>query len=249
MENDPEMIRQQMGETRAALTEKLERLEQKVVGTVQDASTAVNETVGNVKEAVQDTVQNVKDSVHETVETVKGAFDIRYQTAQRPWTMMTGAVGLGFLSGYLLNRSGAPDRSERGPFAENLPAMEQRSLGEQNGRHFGDQQFTAGAESTRPASRSQPGIFERLGETFEEEISQLKGLAIGTMLGVIRDMAKDSVPEPVSHKVEDVINSITQKLGGQPVAGRLLPEKDGMADQEAEQFSHSAASGNHPPCA
>ncbi len=104
MENEPEVIRQQMDETRTALADKLEKLEQQVVGTVHDASEAVNETVGSVKEAVHETVQTVKESVHETMHSVKEVFDIRHQAAVRPWMMMTGAVGLGFLGGLLAHR-------------------------------------------------------------------------------------------------------------------------------------------------
>ena len=62
MEDAPEVIRQQMEDTRASLSEKLESLEQQVVGTVHDA-----------RDAVADTVQSVKD-----------AFDIKLQTRRHP---------------------------------------------------------------------------------------------------------------------------------------------------------------------
>ena len=94
MENECEVIRQQMDETRTAMTDKIETLEQQVVDTVQAASAAVSETV-----------QTVKDSVHETVETVKDTFDLPRQVERRPWTMMAGATALGYLGGYLLNRT------------------------------------------------------------------------------------------------------------------------------------------------
>src|SRR4051794_29513643 len=113
MDNEPEVIRQQMDETRTALTDKLELLEQQVVGTVQDATSAVAETVGTVKQAVQDTVQSVKETVHETVESVKETFDLKNQVERRPWMMVAGATALGFLGGYLLGggrEQGSRDR-------------------------------------------------------------------------------------------------------------------------------------------
>src|SRR5262245_52369843 len=67
MDNESEVIRQQMEQTRSALTAKVELLEHQVVETVHGATAAVSETVGNVKDVVQETVQTVKDSVHETV--------------------------------------------------------------------------------------------------------------------------------------------------------------------------------------
>lgn len=258
MENDPEMIRQQMDQTRSALTEKLERLEQQVVGTVQGATSAVNETVGNVREAVHETVGSVRDTVHETVrsvtesvhgtmESVKDAFDLERQVQARPWAMMAGAVGLGFVGGYLLRRTeGYPSdyMTERMSLAGHWRESEdqQRELG--NGRLEGAEERRAVDESER-AGRERTGILRHVGETFEKEISQLKGLAIGAMLGIVRDMAADAMPETIGPQVQDVINSVTQKLGGQPLRGRLLPAKDG-APHSSEEFSYSA-SGDHPP--
>jgi len=104
MDNEPEreVIRQQMEETRAALTDKLETLEHQVVDTVQGATTAVQETVATVKDAVQETVETVKGSVQETVETVKETFDLNRQVDRHPWLMFGGAVAVGYLGGRLL---------------------------------------------------------------------------------------------------------------------------------------------------
>ena len=75
MENEPEVIREQMQETRTGLAEKLEALEERVMG----VATAVSETVENVKEGVEGTVESVKETVSETVETVKDTFNLRKQ--------------------------------------------------------------------------------------------------------------------------------------------------------------------------
>src|SRR5262245_55877302 len=98
-DEQPKVIRHQMEETRASLTEKLETLEHQVVGTVQGATSAVTETVENVKEAVAETVETVKGTVRETVETVKETFDLSRQVDRHPWLMVGGSVALGFLCG------------------------------------------------------------------------------------------------------------------------------------------------------
>ena len=54
MDDDPEMIRHQMQETRSSLTDKIERLEQTVTDKVQSTTAAVTNTVESVKGAVQD---------------------------------------------------------------------------------------------------------------------------------------------------------------------------------------------------
>jgi hypothetical protein len=53
MENETELIRDQMAQTRTALTEKLEALEDVVLGTVEGTTRSVTETVEAVQEAVQ----------------------------------------------------------------------------------------------------------------------------------------------------------------------------------------------------
>src|SRR5262245_1321712 len=105
MDSQTEVIKMQMEETRSALAEKLETLEQHVVGTVQEASAAVTGTVTDVRAAVQDTIGTVKDSVEETVTSVKNTFDLSRQVEQHPWIMLGGSVAAGYIVGRLLNRS------------------------------------------------------------------------------------------------------------------------------------------------
>jgi ElaB/YqjD/DUF883 family membrane-anchored ribosome-binding protein len=224
MENDPEMIRKQMAETRTSLTQKLESLEQKVVDTVEGASCAVNQTVDNVKGAVHETVTTVKDSVRETVGSVRDAFDISRHVENRPWTMMAGAVAVGFLGGYMLHRSSTRERETREPERRRLGGRLSESDGARrgalNGWHAAD-----GPESpdSKPAPRDEePGVLSKMGGTFEKELGQLKGLAIGAMFGMIRDLAQDSVPAALEQQVGEVMDGITEKLGGQAIHGRLL---------------------------
>src|SRR5262249_54043362 len=89
MDAEPEVIRQDIEQTRSALTEKLETLEEEVMGTVR-----------NAKETVEETIENVAETVQETVETVQRTFDLEYQMQQRPWVLIGGSVGAGAAVGY-----------------------------------------------------------------------------------------------------------------------------------------------------
>lgn len=104
MDDTPEMIRQEMEETKARLADKLETLETQVAETVQSAGSAVNATVG----AVQETVESVTGAVQSTVRSVGEAFDLRRQIDRNPWWVMGGAVAVGFLAAELF----APARRE-----------------------------------------------------------------------------------------------------------------------------------------
>lgn len=234
MDNEPEVIRRQMEDTRTALSEKLETLEQQVVGTVQGATAAVNETVESVKEVVQDTVCTVKDvvqdtvdtvkgSVEETVETVKETFDLRHQVDQHPWAMVGGSVALGYLGGFLFAKSETCPAKTGRRYDSSLETS--RVSIEQNGlRSFRPLDETA-ERKVAPESASstgKAGWMDELSNLFGPEIDKLKGLAIGAMMGTIRDLINQSVPREVQPRIKEVMDDITTKLGGETLRGPLL---------------------------
>src|SRR5271170_3777083 len=107
-QQDTDEMRQDIDITRAAMADKLEALEDRVMGTVQSA-----------QETVQDSLQMAKD----TVATVKRNFDIKYQVEQHPWTMVGGCFLAGLALGCLCPR--VRRRSPQAPqrLAENDSAL------------------------------------------------------------------------------------------------------------------------------
>ncbi len=97
---DSAEMRQGIDETRSAMADKLEALENRVMGTVQSA-----------QETVQDSIQSAKD----TVASVKRTFDINHQVQERPWTIVGGCFLAGLAAGYLI--PGGPPRSSKPPHA------------------------------------------------------------------------------------------------------------------------------------
>jgi len=98
MAEQPEIIKQQMEETREALSEKIGALEDHVLNTVQGTTQAVSATVEKVADAVQSTVSSVKEEVGKSVESVKRTFDLRRQMDEHPWAMLAGSVALGYVA-------------------------------------------------------------------------------------------------------------------------------------------------------
>lgn len=80
-QQEPEQIRQQIVETRAALADKLGNLETEVMGTVEVA----------------------KQSVQDKVEDVKRAVDLREYIRERPWTWFGGSIAAGVATALLLS--------------------------------------------------------------------------------------------------------------------------------------------------
>jgi ElaB/YqjD/DUF883 family membrane-anchored ribosome-binding protein len=209
---DPETIRRKMEATRSSLAEKLEVLEQKVTDTVEGATSAVTETVENVKETVTETVEAVKDTVEETVESVAKAFNLSEQVQRYPWAMFGGSVALGFVGGLLLGPARPWGQAERptpsSPLLEEAP----------------EPVASYTPPTSREAETRRPGWWDQLLSTFGSEIDKVKGLALGALGGIVRDLAAEVVPENVKPMVTDLINDVTSKLGGHTIEGRVLPE-------------------------
>lgn len=219
---DEQVIREKMEETRTSLSEKLETLENKVVDTVKEATEAVSDTVGTVKETVEETVSTVKGSVESAVGTVKGAvtdsvetvkdwLDVSAHVEKHPWLAMTAAVA----AGYCLETMLEP-RSPEAPHRETYTSPARPH----NGRSH-----------RRPASKASAMLSE-----LRPEINQLKGLALGAVLGVVREMIVQAVPPDMGQHLKEVIDNATKKLGGEPLADdsfRSQPSSQTCEDQQS----------------
>ncbi|MCI0455758.1 MAG: hypothetical protein L0Z62_02095 [Gemmataceae bacterium] len=228
MAEEPDVIRERIEETRSALTEKLETLEDQVRETVQTA-----------KETVEGTIENVKSSVQGTVQTVKRTFDLRYQVDRHPWAMVGGSLLTGFVLGNFVegqrqqylraqreSAAGGPDQFRTQALQEGLADY----------RPNGSRSAQAQALAAEP---SRPGMLSRLLHTFDDEIGKVKEVAIGACVGMVRDLAKQSFPR-LAPQIDEVMNSATTKLGGQPVAGPLVEPR------ETATGSRTAAAGSRP---
>jgi ElaB/YqjD/DUF883 family membrane-anchored ribosome-binding protein len=222
---DPEeaKLRQEMEDTRTSMTEKLERLETKVASTVEGAANAVTETVESVKGAVEGTVETVKESVQGTVEAVKDTFNLSLQVDRHPWLMVGGSVAVGFAVGHLVGGSTPATETTSQPAAARKPH-----------KHHGNGFSGAAPEKGRTAAKAEgPSLLGKLTQQFGPEIDKLKGLALGAMLGLVRDMVNKATPPQVGSQIAQVIDDITCKLGGKPIAG---PVSEYFAqDQPAEE--------------
>jgi len=254
MAEEPEVIQRELEDTRHALAEKLEQISEKISGTVETVTETVSnvtETVSNVTEAVEGTVQNVAQAVSgtvesvketvssvgekasETVEAVKEAFNLPEQVKRRPWLWFGGSVAAGFVVGKLLT-----PRSHRTPEAKTFvrgggyydrEEEPRRTARTGNGRH------TAETESSREQG---PSMFGSLFQRFGPEIDKLKGLAVGTLFGVTRDMISRSLPDNLKEQVTHLFNDFTEKAGGQTIQGSVLGDEN-QADSEKGETHES----------
>jgi ElaB/YqjD/DUF883 family membrane-anchored ribosome-binding protein len=169
-------IRHQMEETRASLADKLESLEQHVLGTVHETTSAVSGTVENVKETVENVTETVKETVENVKETVRETFDLHLQTQRHPWTVFGGSVALGFAAGYFMPR-----------------LLERTGLSETNGYDYA----MASSEPVREEQKAERPSFLKQGffaELIGPELERLKNYAVESLKGLVHEFVARSVP-------------------------------------------------------
>ena len=209
-DNDTEVIKRQMEETRLSLAQKIENLSDQVSQTVQEATEAVSGTVETVKEAVSDT----REAVHETVQSVKRSLDLASHVQEYPWLMMGGAVAVGFAAGRLIPSLATP--SPRRELAAKLSS---------NG------QIT---ERAIPPRREEEAGPSRLHSALASEVGKLKPLAVSLLLGLIREKIIRPLDPPLSNSLAELVDEVTVNLGGTPMKwpetsspGHSVSDRDG----------------------
>jgi len=246
MDKESDLIKHQMEHTRAALTDKLEILEhqvtdtvtgaaetvEKVRQTVQDTVSGAADTVASMQHAIQDTVESVKESVRETAETVSETLDVRKQVEKHPWAMMAGATAVGFGVGVLVSRVDVPAAASGAASSEAHSAKSVAS--HWSGDH--SPQWT-GPQREQSVSHPQPASQEE--SVWMPAVNKLKGLAIGAMFGVLREVLSKSMPDTLRGQVGEVIDDFTTSLGGKPIAGKILPDSWNGGEQEREESPES----------
>lgn len=212
MDPKTDVIRQQIDETRGSLTDKLETLE----GQVKEGLRSVTSTV----EHISDTV---KTRVEETVDSVKRTFDLSGHVRRHPYGMTGGAMLLGAALGWAFG-----GRRRPGGTYYPVPApMPHRAYEEPP------------HAAPHMAEESRPGVLSSLLQPVAAEFDQIKGAAIGAFLGLVRDAAVRSVPPSLAPKVEEILNNITRRAGGEVVSGKVLPPSDnGASEHEAARSYH-----------
>jgi hypothetical protein len=122
-----------------------------------------------------------------------------------------GSIVAGYLVGALLNRqTGSQAAAVEAPRAEPAPL---------------------GFRSQEPAK---PSFMGRLVHQFNDEIEQVKEMAIGAAMGFLRDLVKQSIPQ-LARQIDRVMNSATSKVGGEPIHQAMV-----------EPQSTGANAGNQP---
>jgi len=219
VDNELEVIRHQMEEKRASLADKLDALEGRVMETVQGATAEVSHvveevktTVASVTEGVKETVDSVTTGVQETVDSVKESLDFRDTIRRHPWTAVGGAFAVGCLGAYLL-----------GPSSRRTAARE-------TARPETSSPPPTPVRASPPETEAEPSALMEVGKA---AMTGLQGLAVGALMGVIREVAVNALPASLKGEVSGLLNEMTTKLGGKTL-GDLGVTQNGTEANKGE---------------
>jgi ElaB/YqjD/DUF883 family membrane-anchored ribosome-binding protein len=111
MDRREDDLRQDIEDTRAAMTEKIELIEERVQETIAGAKSTVEsamqgfkqvqETVEQAKSTADSIIESVKGTVDETIEHAKSTSELIAQVHQNPWIMFGSALLVGYILGSL----------------------------------------------------------------------------------------------------------------------------------------------------
>jgi ElaB/YqjD/DUF883 family membrane-anchored ribosome-binding protein len=222
-----EVIRDEMEQTRANLAGKLEALETQVRETVSGASEAVTSTVEGVKEVV--------GTVSETVGSVAETFNIGKQIEQHPWAAFGIAVATGFAASQLFGRSGpAPAPQPRYEPARSLSDLPLQPQVPAQPQPQPESQGLGGLlpEGLKGMLPSLDDLIPDMSGAINTAISSLSGLAVGTVMGVVREVAVNGLPEEWKGELSRMIDDVTTKLGGKKLQPLASQESNGSTHQD-----------------
>ena len=202
-------MRQEIDGTRSAMADKLEAFQDRVMNTVQSA---------------QETVEGSIQSANDTMASVKRTFDIRHQVRQHPWAMVGGSILAGVALGSLFEGL----RRRAGPIAERTvghgtawrptPTKMKAGCGSRGAHHLPSVRAATAVQTPPCRSGFKPRrhpIGRESSTDSRTKSTPFRGWPSVTSSAWCADSIREAMPQ-VADQIEDVMNRVTTKLGGEP---------------------------------
>jgi len=222
VDSELEVIHDEMEQTRASLADKLGALENQVRETVSDATDAVHSTVEGVKDVV--------GTVSETFESVTEQLSVTKQVENNPWLMFGAAVATGFVASQLLDRATSAAAKAVVTPLPTLPAAPLTQSASFDAPKQKSESFLGSMESG--AMDALKGMLPDAKEVMNTVTSGVGSLAVGTVMGLIRELAAGHLPDQWKGEVTKLVDQVTEQLGGKPLQPlRREPAQESQAQQ------------------
>lgn len=228
-----EALTEEMEQTRSGLADKLEALGRRISGTVED---------------VEETVETVVETTQDTISTIKNTFNISKQVEERPWIIMGCSVLVGFLGGKLLGQVASRPNGHRDSYANGAAESMTTQMASTSAFPTGTERQTDADRHTHRDTNghAEGGWLQGLKDQFGPEISKAKGLAVGALFGVVRDLVSQALPEALKKEVTHWFDNVTEKAGGEPIQAGSFAEQP-SAESASQESAMDSSSRREPP--
>jgi len=204
MDEEANVIRSDIEETKKSLSKKLGLLEGQVRGTVDDAKTTVESTIENIKNTVEKTVDNVKQTL-----------DPIHQMKTHPWAMLGGSIVTGIAVGtWLAKRPARVFARTPGYLLENKKPTESTFTGYRPGEYSEPPETQEWQHRSLESQKAGPSLMDKLVEEFGDEIKMMKGIALGILVKTAAKQAIAAFPD-LESDIGRVVKSAQTKLGNE----------------------------------
>lgn len=178
-------------DTRVAIAEKLELLEQRIIDTAEGATMKFSRML-----------EETTETVNQMVDKTKSALDPIHKVDEYPWLMLGGALCVGFAIGLMESRS----RSQRsgvypyypsGARASRVMPESARQAGAATDKADGvyDYYPTGPQSQTAQTSRTQTSVWDSMSREFSQEAEQAKNVLLQVGRSLMMELARKMVPE------------------------------------------------------
>jgi hypothetical protein len=153
----------------------------------------IRQDIDAIRDSMTDKMEQIESKIKGTVEDTRQMVDIKYQVSQRPWT----AMGVSLLIGYALGSIGGGDDTSAQPqrgerfYYYNQPSDDRSRATREHETNMRDMS-TAQRQNARRESK--PGFLDQIMDEFGDEIELLKGAALMSVTGLIRDTVHRNLP-------------------------------------------------------
>jgi ElaB/YqjD/DUF883 family membrane-anchored ribosome-binding protein len=148
---------------------------------IEETKSSLQKKLTTLKNEVETTMATASENVQDTVETIKKSFNISHQIETHPWFALGVSVSLGYLLHSFL-------------------------LADDNKSTFSDI-----GTNTPTISKNKTSRLSSIAQKFEPEIKAMKGLVVGSSLGYIGNIIKDSLPISIKPEINRVFTDLKAK--------------------------------------
>lgn len=210
-------------DTRVAIAEKLELLEQRIIDTAEGATMKFSRML-------EETTEHVNQMVDKT----KSALNPIHKVDEYPWIMLGGAICAGFAIGLMESRS----RSQRSGVYPYYPAgarasrvMPESAREARAGNGSADgvyDYYPSGSQSqTAHTARSQTTVWESMSHEFSQEAEQAKGVLLQVGRSLMMELARKMLPE--------IARSFGVHLSSPPESEKESPRRQQSSPADQQQ--------------